>query len=1311
MEPIAIIGIGCRFPGAKDPQAFWRLLRDGGEAISEVPADRWDAAAFYDPDPAAPGKINTRFGGFLDQIDQFDAAFFRLSSREAVQMDPQQRLLLEVAWEALEDAGQVPEHLLDSQTGIFVGIMSNDYGWISRSDFYLVDAYSGSGNCFSIAANRLSYVFGFRGPSMAINTACSSSLVAVHLACASLHHGECSLALAGGVNVLLSPWNSIHFTKAGLMAPDGRCKAFDARANGIVRGEGAGIVVLKPLSGALADRDPIYAVIRGSAINHDGRTNGLAAPSRWAQEAILRRAYQQAGVSPGQVQYVEAHGTGTSLGDAIEAKALGTVLAVDRPPGSRCLVGSVKSNIGNLETAAGVASLIKVVLSLKHKVIPPSLHFQEPNPHIPFDKLPLRVQRTLSPWPKKSGRALAGVSTFGFGGANAHAVLEEAPSLSQVHVHDKELFTNRPHLLPLSARSREALHALAQSYHQFLAGEGTTMSLFDICYTASVRRSHHEHRLALMGQSREELIECLEAFLHKETCPDTVPLWTCRTLSWSTPVLGGQDQGRTRAGQGPKGTVQCLSYGHCVPGRQQKVAFVFSGQGSQWFGMGRGLMEQEPVFWTALEQCDEVLRRYASWSLLAELTADELQSRLDDTEIAQPVIFALQVALTAQWRSWGIEPDAVIGHGLGEVAAAHIAGILSLKDAVRLVFLRGRLIQRANGQAKMSVQVLQGLDPKPASATAVAALPFFSTAVGRISDGRDLDATHWRRNIKEPVHLAAEIAGLAREGYSAFLEISPHPVLPESILRCLDQQEAIILASLRHDQGERAQMLASLGVLYTLGHPVDWSKLYPSGGCCVSLPSYPWQRERFWLEGRERITGFRWEGARPAQNRAQRHPLLGSHWGLASGTHVWEGELDRQFLDYLDDHRIYGTVVLPVSAYIEMAMAATAEACGPKSYILAEVEFHRALFLSKAPPPITQVILSPCAEGKASFRVYSRPTNVGQSDETWTLHVTGQAHYGRGGAAPPVLKQSDLKGIQVRCPEEVSGQDFYARLNARGNQWGPCFQGIKRIWRGDREALGEVQVPQALESTIGTYQFHPAVFDACGQVLSAIVAFEKPDQEGVFVGAGINQVRLYGQPCGLRLWSHARVRHSVKQKTNVLEGDVRVMSESGRIVLESIGVRLYYLDRHARKEGKSPNLTREALLAAEPALGHRLLESYLCEQVAKVLGSAVSRLDVQQPVNTLGLDSLMALKLKNQIQCDLGVVVPLVDFFKGCTIAQLTQQLLHQVTTLASTSSKPLALTIAPSRAKELLAQLDQLSDENVDSLLNDLVAAKEGGE
>jgi acyl transferase domain-containing protein len=873
-ELIAIIGIGCRFPGADGPTGFWRLLSDGVDAITEIPPDRWDADAFYDPN----GTATTRWGGFLDQVDQFDPQFFGISPREAARMDPQQRLLLEVAWEALEDAGQVPERLEGSRTGVFVGISTSDYGHLHLDQPAQIDAYSGTGNAFSIAANRISYAHDFRGPSMAIDTACSSSLVAIHQACRSLRDDECTLALAGGVNVILSPAIGVNFSKAGVMAADGRCKTFDARADGYVRGEGAGIVVLKPLSRALADGDPIYAVIRGSAINQDGRTNGLMAPNRHSQEAVLADSYRRANLSPGAVQYVEAHGTGTLLGDQIEASALGKILAEGRAPDSKCLVGSVKTNIGHLEAAAGVAGLIKVALALRHRTIPPNLNYAEPNPHIPFDTLPLHVAQTLTPWPENGGRAVAGVSSFGFGGANAHVVLTEAPQV-RVKRPTNHTAEDRVELLPLSARSPKALAGLAGRYELALAAG---VPLADLCYTAGARRGHYEHRLAVFGDSPAELAESLAAFRE------------------GTPHPG-------------------LSTGRCRPGQRPGVVFVFSGQGSQWFGMGRRLYADEPVFQEALESCDTAMRPHLNGSVLAELLADDAQSRLSDIGMIQPAIFAVQVALAALWRSWGVEPAAVVGHSLGEVAAAHVAGALSLDDAAQVICGRARLLRRASGQgamlaAELTVAEAQELIASQRSRVAVAAsnshrstvlagdpavlsdlvavlqqrgrfcrwvkvdvashspqmdalrddfrdllagirpvpaqIPMYSTVTGDLLSGGTLDDTYWVENLRSPVLFSTAVRRLLDLGHDTFLEVSPHPILLGAVHEDAEDLEraSTLLVSMRRNDGGRAAMLASLGTLYTRGHAVTWEQLHPRGTRCATAPTYPWQRERFWLD-------------------------------------------------------------------------------------------------------------------------------------------------------------------------------------------------------------------------------------------------------------------------------------------------------------------------------------------------------------------------------------------------------------------------------------------------------------------------------
>jgi amino acid adenylation domain-containing protein len=912
-EPIAIIGVGCRFPGADGPAAFWRLLRDGVDAIGEIPPDRWNVDA--------AGPTASRWGGFLDRVDQFDPQFFGISPREAERMDPQQRLLMEVAWEALEDAGQVPEQLAGSRTGVFVGMSTYDYGHFQLGHLDHVDAYTGTGSALSIAANRLSYFYDFRGPSMAIDTACSSSLVATHLACRSLRDGECTLALVGGANVILSPAQGINFGNAGVMAADGRCKTFDARADGYVRGEGAGVVVLKPLSRALADADPIYAVIRGSATNQDGRTNGLMAPSRGSQEAVLAEAYRHADLSPGAVDYVEAHGTGTSLGDAIEAQALGTIVAEGRAPGSRCMVGSVKTNIGHLEAAAGVAGLIKVALALRYRAIPPSLNFAEPNPLIPFESLPLHVAQTLTPWPENGSRAAAGVSSFGFGGANAHVVLTEAPQVrvTQPTDHTAE---DRAKLLPLSARSPQALAALAGRYELALAAG---VPVADLCYTAGARRGHHDHRLAVVGDTSAELSELLAAYR----------------------------QGATRRG---------LSAGRCRPGQRPGAVFLFSGQGSQWHGMGRRLHAEELVFRDALARCDRAMRPYLDASVVEELLTDHTDPPLGDIGVIQPAIFAVQVALAALWRSWGVEPEAVVGHSLGEVAAAHVAGILSLEDAARVICGRAGLLRRTIGSgamvaAELSVaeawdliagrqsrvaiaannshrstvlsgdpvvladlvatleqrgrfcrwvdvdvashspqmdalradlkDVLAGIRPAPP------AIPMYSTVTGEVVADGALDEAYWVENLCSPVRFSAAVRALLDLGRDTFLEVSPHPILLSAVREDAEDlgHACTLLPSMRRDELERSTMLASLGTLYTRGQSVAWEQLHPSDAQCVAAPTYPWQRERFWLDP-------------VATNGA---PM---------------------------DHRINGSAVLPAAALIKPVVAGATRAIGTARRLL-----------------------------------------------------------------------------------------------------------------------------------------------------------------------------------------------------------------------------------------------------------------------------------------------------------------------------------------------------------------------------------------
>lgn len=1175
MEVIAIIGIGCRFPGnANSPEAFWQLLRNGVDTITEVPKDRWNMDLYYDPNRAKPGKIVTRWGGFLDQVDQFDANFFGISPREAAHIDPQQRLLLEVCWEALEDGGQVPDRLIGSKTGVFMGAFTLDYKVIQfrESNRELITGHTATGTMMTLIANRISYTFDFRGPSVAVDTACSSSLVAIHLACQSLRNGECQLALAGGVNVMVTPEYTIAESKAGMLSPDGRCKTFDARANGYVRGEGAGVIVLKPLSQALVDEDPIYAVIRGSAVNQDGRTSGITVPRREAQEALIREAYSRAGVSPKDVQYVEAHGTGTPVGDPLEANAIGTVLSSDRPAGNECIIGSVKTNIGHTEAAAGVAGIIKAALCLKHQEIFPHLHFQSANPQISFEALRLRIPETLMPFPKGTGRALAGVNSFGFGGTNAHVILEESPHCPY-DSQDEVVNENSPYLLPLSARSPEALQAFAQAFHQFLADRASIPRLRDICYSASLRRTHHPHRLALMVHSCEELMDRLDSFLAGEAGPG---------MSSSQGLQGNDATSRNSA--------------------SRPIAFVLSGMGPQWWAMGRELIEREPVFRQAMEECDALMREMSGWSVLEEMMADETHSRMADTEFAQPANFALQVALAALWRSWGIEPDAVVGHSAGEAAAAYVAGALSLEDAVRVNFNRSRLQQRMTGQGNLiavglslaeAEQAIAGYEDRvsiaainsPKSVALVgdrtsleevvkplqeqqifcrfvygevpyhsrymeplreelleslqelkprsASISLFSTSLGRRVDGQELNADYWWKNVRDSVLFGAAMDDMIQAGYTTFLELSPHPVLGGVISQCLLQHKhtGTVLPSLHRRSPDLDVMLTSLGMLYAQGFSINWEALYPEKGRFVRLPSYPWQRERYWQESKE---------SEQYRLGAKVHPLLGSR--LKSPHPLWASELDTRQLAYLEDHRIQGAVVYPGAAYVEMGFAAAREAfgIGVSALSMENIEFYKALFLPEGETCKLQILVDP---NNGSFRIYSQSNAV---ELTWTLHARGtvksQSHR--------LAKQVELDIIQGRCLKEIDKEACYRQFCKLGLEYGETFRGIEKLWQGGNEALAQVRIPDDVQLQMSNYLIHPAVLDLCFQVLAAALPFDNDTKNTtVYMPTGVDDGWVTGRLYP-HMWIHAVIK---EQGGDLLKGDIQLLDEDGNVLIEIRG--------------------------------------------------------------------------------------------------------------------------------------------------------------
>ncbi|GCE27475.1 hypothetical protein KDA_29590 [Dictyobacter alpinus] len=1027
-DAIAIIGLGCRFPGAKDPEEFWQLLRNGIDGISEVPDARWDSRRYYAPEPATPGKMNTRWGGFLRDVDQFDPAFFGISPREAASMDPQQRLLLEVAWETLEYAGHAPTTLAGSQTGVFVGISSDDYSRLQSSDG--VDAYSGTGNAHSIAANRISYALDLRGPSMAMDTACSSSLLAVHQACQSLRNHECSLALAGGVNLILTPELTITFSQARMMSADGRCKTFDEAADGYVRGEGCGLVLLKPLSEAQRDGDTVLAVIRGSAVNQDGRSNGLTAPNGPSQEAVIRQALSNARVSPDQISYVETHGSSTPLGDPIEVTALKAVLMQQRAPAQTCLLGAVKTNIGHLESAAGIAGLIKTVLSLQKGEIVPNLHFQKLNAHISFADTTFAIPTQPQSWPTE--RRLAGVSAFGFGGTNVHMILEAAPALAEIKAE-----VERPqHLLTLSAHSESALQHVVRQYQDFLKAYPAT-SIADLCYTANTGRTHFATRLTIMTTTAERLRGQLATFL--------------------------QDKAAPTIHQGRKSSTQ-----------NHRIAFLFTGQGSQYIGMARQLYATQPTFQRALDRCNQILEKYLDQPLLSLLYPALEDTSLDETAYTQPALFALEYALAELWKSWGIVPEAVLGHSVGEYVAACVAGLLSLEDGLKLICARGRLMQNLEHQGSMVVaftapetlepllrpfqeqvsiaaingpkntvlsgdtsalkQLVQQLETagitthamtvshafhsplmepmldafeQTASEIDFAALriPLVSNASGELLQaGETVDAHYWRTQTRTAVQFAAGMETLAQEGYDTFIEIGPNATLLNMGKRCLPDTRNNWLPSLLKEQGNWQTLLDSAGKLYTLGIDLNWSGFdqdYPRRR--IALPTYPFERQSYWLtlkDASQVEPTEKPEEANPGGQRitrdTQRHPLLDSYVALVhpARIHVWESTLDTQHLPYLKDHRIQGSAALPISVYIEMAQAATKEALGDdQKYRLEAIELKKLLLLPEKGPQKVQVVLASDGQQQATFTIYSHAVGAPeQPHDHWTLHATGKIH-------------------------------------------------------------------------------------------------------------------------------------------------------------------------------------------------------------------------------------------------------------------------------------------------------------------------------
>jgi pimaricinolide synthase PimS1 len=1119
-EAVALVGIACRLPGGIASHAqLWDALVSGKDCISEVPRERWDVERVWDPDRRTPGKTTSRWGGFLDDVTKFDAAFFGISPREAIQVDPQQRLALEVAWEALEDAGIVPAILSGSRAGVFFGAWTQDYAQLASADPRAIAQHSAQGWNTSIIPARIAYRLGLRGPTLTVNTAHSSSLVAAHLGAQSLRRGETDLALVGGVNLMLTPHMSIQLSKFGAMSPTGRCHAFARGADGYVRGEGCAVVVLRRLSDALRSGDRIYAVLAGSAVNCDGASSTLSAPSPEAQADVLRSAWQAANVSPSRVAYVEAHGTGTALGDRIEATALAEVFCRTRQNALR--VGSIKTNLGHLESAAGIAGLLKASLALHHGQLPANLHFAAPNPEIAFEALKLAIVSEHEVWPDAHER-FAGVSGFGYGGTNAHLALRQAPRPNtesggarvgiEVEAPGFAREQNREHsdgagtsALPLlvSGRDEVALRAQAGRWARWLEVHPDA-GFPSVLRTAALHRTHFDARAALAVSSQREAIEALRALA------DARP--------HAALTLG---RARTRGG----------------------AVFVFPGQGSQWTGMGRVLFEESEVFREAVAACDAAFLPWTGWSVAAVLRgeADALGLASTRVDMVQPALFTMGIALARLWQSLGISPVAVVGSSQGEVAAAVVAGALSLEDGARVIALRSQLLLRIAGLGGMAAVELplaeleQRLRGRPLALAVVntqssavvagdsaaidafvselssesvfcrridvdyashsphvdailaelaaalstitprrAHIPILSTLLGSELDGSELDADYWCRNLREPVRLDRALALLHARGADVWLEVSAHPVLALPLNEAAAGAGAAVARSLTRDQGSLADLHRQLGALHAQGYLVDWRRLYQGSATRLAdLPTYAFQRERYWVDV------IKTHSDAPALGlSASTHPFMRASTPLAdSEGMLFTGRLALVDYDWLAEHRVFDTVLVPGTGLLELALAAGLAVGSPH---LLELNLSAPLLLPEQGARQVQLhVAAPDETGRRALTVHSRDADA--SDTGWTLHATGVLAVDGDAGAVPALGSWPPPGAQA-----IDLTDLYARLAARGLGYGPAFQGLKRAFRAGSILYGEVELPTALAGHAEAYGVHPALLDAALHTLSSV---------------------------------------------------------------------------------------------------------------------------------------------------------------------------------------------------------------------------------
>jgi acyl transferase domain-containing protein/NAD(P)-dependent dehydrogenase (short-subunit alcohol dehydrogenase family) len=1168
-EPIAVVGMGCRYPGGiRTPEDFWDLLSSGRDILRDIPSERWDVDAHYDPEMTVPGKMYVRQGYYLDDIDQFDPQFFGLSPREAESLDPQQRMVMEVSWETLEHAGIAPSSLQGGKTGVFVGQYWDDYSAqrIYSTDNREIDRYAQLSALRGLTAGRICHILDSHGPAIQLDTACSSSSLAVHLACQSLRTGESDLALAGGVSLILSPEHLIGICQMTALSPDGRCKTFDASADGFGQGEGCGMVALKRLSDARADGDTVLAVIQGTAVNHDGQARTVTTPSGPAQRAMLQEALDDAGLEPHQVDYLETHGTGTPLGDPIEVMAIARVLCTERT--KPLYLGSVKTNVGHLDSAAGIVGLMKVVLSLRHETIPPHLNYSEPNKHIPWNDWPLKIPTENTPW--KGEQRFAGISAFGMSGTNVHLIVGQAPAAATTAATATAMamamaVTPPEHLLTLSAQAPGALQDLAGRYAKLLSPnseedrKGTAAIAADLnqlCFSAATGRSHLAHRTAFVSGDRHELAQSLTEF----------------------------------AAGNPPADAASGTIGRRAP----KLAFLFTGQGAQHVGMGKALYESHAGFRAWMDRCAQLLEPHLDQPLLEVMWTGEA---IHQTAYTQPALFAIEYSLAKVFQDWGVIPDLLLGHSIGEYAAACIAGVFSLEDALRLVAARGRLMQSlpAGGQMVscatdeatvceaigtsplVSVAAVNGpssivlsgdgpavdnvverlnqqgvkttalkvshafhspmMDPILDEFRAVASqvdfqppnIMLISNVTGKPWDVAQLCADYWVDHLRGAVRFADGIAYAQSKKFQTFVEIGPRPTLMGLGRASVPPDYGTWLPGLKPDS-EWPTLIASVAELYVRGIEIDWQRFYaPDQPKRMQLPNYPWRYQRCWTDV---VT----TGA----NGQRLHPLVHRRIENASSSFIFESTLSTNNPAYLDDHRVFGSVVFPASAFFEMAMVVARTIFQQDEVALTNVSIGRALLLSETPVTV-QMIATPNAD-RFDFEISSRAQEG--SETIWIQHTTGTLER----RLPSPAASIDIEETLAHFTEPVDTEELSARFEARGLEYFPRFRAIEEIHKptavskdGTRSAFARIELPAEAILPGDSYRLHPVITDASFRIAEAI--FSDADVEQIHLPFGIS-----GFSCDHAASGTVWVKATARQQAQTRVVDIELFDDDGERV-------------------------------------------------------------------------------------------------------------------------------------------------------------------